>query len=113
MIYFKSSIIFILIDIFWIFLNTKTYNNLVYNIQGSNMIFNLNKFISLLITYLILLIGLNFIVIPYNIPMLFGLVTYGVYSFTNYSLYNNYPVKLAIIDTLWGIILYFLANKYK
>ena len=35
----------------------------------------------------------------------FGLVTYGVYDFTNYSVMANWPLKICIIDTLWGCIL--------
>ena len=36
---------------------------------------------------------------------LFGLVTYGVYDFTNLSTLKDYPLRLAIIDTTWGTIL--------
>lgn len=34
--------------------------------------------------------------------MLFGLILYGVYDFTNYSLINNWPLRLTLVDILWG-----------
>lgn len=113
MINFKASLIFLILDIIWITSNIDKYNNLVNMIQKKNMILNNNKIISLLITYLILLFGLNYIVIPYKVPISFGFVVYGVYSFTNYTMYEKYPIKLAILDTLWGILLYYLSYYYK
>jgi uncharacterized membrane protein len=34
-----------------------------------------------------------------------GLVIYGVYDFTNYSLIANWPLKITLIDLVWGMIL--------
>ena len=36
---------------------------------------------------------------------LFGLVIYGVYDFTNYSLIKAWPVALTLVDFVWGGIL--------
>jgi uncharacterized membrane protein len=36
---------------------------------------------------------------------LFGIVTYGIFDFTNLSLFKKYSLNIAIIDTLWGGIL--------
>jgi uncharacterized membrane protein len=36
---------------------------------------------------------------------LFGLITYGIYELTNYSLLLNWPLKVVIVDTIWGIVL--------
>ena len=35
----------------------------------------------------------------------FGLVTYGVFDFTNHAILNNYSLPLAIMDTVWGAVL--------
>lgn len=35
---------------------------------------------------------------------LVGLVIYGVYNFTNYSILKDWSLKLSILDTVWGII---------
>ena len=87
--YLLASSVFMLLDILWIYTNINIYNNLVYNIQGNNTSFNYCKLKSLFITYIFLLYGLNYIAIPYNIPTQLGLVVYGVYSFTNYTLFNK------------------------
>ncbi|MDQ7826539.1 MAG: DUF2177 family protein [Candidatus Eremiobacteraeota bacterium] len=36
---------------------------------------------------------------------LFGLVLYGVYDFTNYSLLKDYPKTMTFADILWGTFL--------
>ena len=43
-------------------------------------------------------------------PIYYGLVVYGVYSFTNYLLFNNYPLSLVIKDTMWGCLLCYLTK---
>jgi uncharacterized membrane protein len=35
----------------------------------------------------------------------FGMVIYGVYEFTNYSILANWPLKITIIDLAWGMLL--------
>ena len=35
---------------------------------------------------------------------LFGLVVYGVYDFTNYSMLHVWPLDLALVDTAWGLV---------
>ncbi len=36
---------------------------------------------------------------------LFGLVTYGIYDFTNYSILDKWPLTITLIDLLWGTFL--------
>ncbi len=33
---------------------------------------------------------------------LYGLILYGVYDFTNYSLINHWPLRLTVADMAWG-----------
>jgi uncharacterized membrane protein len=35
---------------------------------------------------------------------LFGLVTYGVYDFTNYCTLKDYPLVLVFVDLAWGAV---------
>jgi uncharacterized membrane protein len=111
--YILSSLVFLLLDFTWIYTNINIYNKLVYSIQGETIHFNLEKAKALVITYIFLLYGLNYIAIPYNIPIQLGLVVYGLYSYTNLTLFKNYPIHLAAIDTLWGPIIYYIATKFK
>ena len=35
---------------------------------------------------------------------LFGLLTYAVYDFTNYSTLKDWPFALALVDVAWGAL---------
>lgn len=35
-----------------------------------------------------------------------GATSYAIYDFTNYALFNSYPLDVGIMDTLWGGVLY-------
>ncbi len=43
--------------------------------------------------------------------MLLGVAVYGVYDATNYATLKNYDPEFAIVDTLWGGILFWLVFK--
>lgn len=36
---------------------------------------------------------------------LLGFVVYAVYECTNYSLLKNWPLKLVVVDSLWGCVI--------
>lgn len=36
---------------------------------------------------------------------LFGAVTYGIYDFTNLAVLQNWPLKITLIDLIWGTFL--------
>jgi uncharacterized membrane protein len=40
----------------------------------------------------------------------FGFVVYGIYNATNYAIFTNYNPITAIIDTLWGTFVFFIAT---
>ena len=111
----KMCIIFVCLDSLWIFYNKKMYNNLAKLIQGEDIYIDFNKSISIAIVYFFLLIGLYYFVIEnkttYIDSIIYGAVVYGVYSFTNYLLFKKYPLRLALVDTLWGIILCYFTKK--
>lgn len=44
----------------------------------------------------------NFILPALAKGFLFGIVLYGVYDMTNYSLLNSWSLKLTAVDILWG-----------
>lgn len=66
------------------------------------------------IVYVCIALGIVFFVIPkahgnYFHALIWGavlgLVTYGIYDFTNYSILTNWPLKITLIDFVWGMIL--------
>lgn len=61
--------------------------------------------------YVLLILGVVFFVIPKagDKPLaalfygaILGLIIYGVYDFTNLAVFKDYPLKLALIDFIWG-----------
>lgn len=41
---------------------------------------------------------------------LLGFVMYAFYDFTNYATLNGFPLRLALIDTLWGTFLFAIVS---
>jgi uncharacterized membrane protein len=82
------------------------------------------KVLPAFLAYLLMILGLVFIVfdsikkdpsenilyLSFRYGWVFGLVVYGVYNATNYAIFKNYSIKMALIDTLWGSFVYFFAT---
>jgi uncharacterized membrane protein len=107
--YFLGLIIFLVLDISWIYLNNKMYLTNVENIQNSK--FNLNIYAAV---FAYIIISLYFIFLIYNNFSLINCVLisffiYSIYNLTNLSAFENYSVTVAIIDTLWGSTMTFIT----
>lgn len=110
-------IIFLLIilDGLWISINSKMYSDMYSKVQNSPM--EINK-LGAIISYMFIFISLFVIILPRlkkaNRTItdcliqsgLVGLTIYGIYNFTNLATLKNYSFKVAVIDTLWGGLLY-------
>tara|TARA_B100000795_G_scaffold261136_1_gene237628 strand:- start:3560 stop:3892 length:333 start_codon:yes stop_codon:yes gene_type:complete len=102
------------------------YNKTVKDIQGSNIKVKIHYAV---IAYLLMLVSLLHIAIPLtecniekkddNLDKLFksiiyggsvGLSIYGIYNLTIISIFTNYPLKVAVIDSIWGTFLYSLIT---
>lgn len=114
-----SSLILLILDFLWLggFMG-KRYNIMIPKIQGSKMETNM---LYAFFSYLLMIIGLNVFVLP-NLDMkniniadclkygfLFGIIVYGVYDFTAAAVIKKWNIQLALVDILWGGIVYFLA----
>jgi uncharacterized membrane protein len=102
-------IILILIDLIWLNLIKDKYAEQIFKIQNEDMSVN---YYSAFIVYVILAIGLYYLtknepdtISKVKTGALIGLVTYGVYDFTNGAIFKNWDFKLGIMDTIWGSIL--------
>jgi uncharacterized membrane protein len=70
--------------------------------------------------YLFLTVGLYYFIIRHRRSAwdagLLGLVIYGTFDFTNYAILKNYDIAIAIMDTMWGAILFatttFIVNNF-
>jgi uncharacterized membrane protein len=109
--YLVSAIIFVVLDGIYLNLIKEFFNNQIKKIQGSDIKINM---IATGITYVILIFGLNYFIIQRNRSVsdaaLFGFVIYGTYEFTNMSLFKDWSILTAIIDTTWGTILFGLTT---
>lgn len=124
--YFILSLLLIIIDSIWIYLNYNMYNKTVKDIQGSDIKAKIHYAI---IAYLLMLVSLLYIAIPFttsninkndsNSKILLksilyggsvGLSIYGIYNLTIISIFTKYPLKVVIIDSIWGTFLYSLMT---
>lgn len=114
-----SVITLLLLDFMWIGLFMgKQYANMIPKIQGNDISTRPGYGV---LSYILMVIGLLVFVLPnirkeYLIEdslkygLLFGIVLYGVYDFTAGAVLNNWDMKIAIYDILWGGIVFFLAS---
>ncbi|MDD3186863.1 MAG: DUF2177 family protein [Bacilli bacterium] len=110
--YIIALIIFLILDGIWLLLISK---NLYSKEIGHLMADNANIFVAL-IFYLVFLVGLVYFVISPGIEsgnvlklitgaILFGFVTYATYDLTNLATLKAWPIKITIIDLIWGTFL--------
>ena len=74
-------------------------------------------YLCMIICYPLIISKFNTLKEQLMIASTIGFVIYGTYGFTLAAIYNKYPINLAIIETLWGTILFalttFLTYKIK
>ena len=106
-IYLLLPFIILIVDLPWLILNSKSARTMIENIQGSQM--NV-KILPSVVVY----IALAYLAtIPKDIlsAFLLGLCTYAVYDFTNLATLNKYSLQFAIMDSLWGGVLFMILFK--
>jgi len=102
-----TAVVLLAIDAIYLkFIGGPFYSLAVKKIQGSEIKF---RMYSAFIVYIILITGLYYFVIGPNKTVkegaFFGLAVYGVFDFTNHAILDNYSLPLAMMDTIWGMIL--------
>ncbi len=125
-IYVTTAVLMLVFDYLWLVINKKTYGKLVQGIQGTPLKVRL---VPAILAYILMYIGMVLLVIPaikssndnsitnvVRVAGTFGLCVYGIFNTTNMAILQNYSVKVAIIDTLWGTFLYitiaFIATRW-
>ena len=115
--YLIALIVFVIIDAIWLMFISK---NLYQKELGYLLTSNPN-FIAAVIFYLLFLVGLVYFVINPAIGKesiklllvsgaLFGLITYATYDLTNLATIKSWPLKITIIDLIWGTSLSTLVS---
>uniref|UniRef100_A0A6C0HXQ1 DUF2177 family protein n=1 Tax=viral metagenome TaxID=1070528 RepID=A0A6C0HXQ1_9ZZZZ len=89
------------------------FNNQVKSIQGSAIKLNM---VASILCYISLIFGLYYFILKDKRSIvdafLLGLVIYSVYDLTTLALLKNWFVTTAVIDTLWGGILFALTTTF-
>lgn len=86
--------------------------NILKRVQKKNIKIN---YFGLVICYLVLAISIYYFGFIKKISefdmFLLGFFIYSVYELVNYTTFNNWTIKMVIIDSLWGGILYYIVYK--
>lgn len=104
-----------ILDMFWLgLIATNLYKNAIGDLMRKSGSTLTPNWPAAMIVYFIITMGIMMFVLPKveNTPVqallwggCLGAVIYGVYDFTNYSVLNNWPLSITLIDFLWGITL--------
>jgi uncharacterized membrane protein len=113
-----SAILLVVIDSIYLQMIKDFFIKQIQSVQGEPIVIHL---LGLVLCYIFLICGINYFIIIPNRPVidafLLGLVIYGVYESTNYSLFKKWSILTVLIDTLWGGILFavttYLTYKFK
>ena len=109
--FIKLSFIFIIIDSFYLYLMKDNFNILIRGIQNKDLSL---KIFPTLLCYLLLVSSIYYFFIIKNGKLidafLLGIFIYGVFETTNLAIFNNWSYKIALIDTLWGGILFLITT---
>ena len=106
-----SFLIFLGIDFIYLTLTKKFMTDQIISVQkfAVNM-----KALPAALCYLVLFFGLYYFILKSHRPPLdafiLGLVIYGVFEFTNYSIFKNWKPTTVAIDTTWGAVLCWLTT---
>ncbi len=100
-------IIMLAIDSVYLYLTKSIFGQLVAKIQRTALEF---KLVGAVVVYILLAVGLYVFIVEPGKPLwqaaLLGLVIYGVYDFTNYAIFKKYDLMVALMDMIWGSVLF-------
>lgn len=107
-----STIVLLILDGLYIYTNKNVFQDTVVTIQRVVMQI---KPEAVIFVYLLLIGVINYFIIQKNRSPLeafiLGFCIYGIYDGTNYAMFKKWPINVAIMDAVWGGIL-FSATTY-
>ena len=107
--YLIAFVVFFLIDLVWLVVVARK----LYQQELGYIMSEKPNWIVAALFYLIFIAGLVFFVInpaleknswtyALLVGILFGLITYSTYDLTNLATLKDWPIKITIIDLIWG-----------
>jgi uncharacterized membrane protein len=109
LLYILTFFVFLAIDAVWLLVISKSF----YSKEIGHLMAEKALLLPALIFYLLFVVGvLVFAVVPgyeaqslsktLMLSALFGLMTYATYDLTNLATLRDWPIKVTIIDIVWG-----------
>jgi len=106
-----SAVILLSLDFIYLNLTKSVFQTQVFKIQHGVM--NV-KLIPAILCYFFLVIGFNYFILQSHRTILeaflLGFIIYWVFDSTNLAIFKNYEWNVAIMDTVWGGILFALTT---
>ncbi len=110
--YILTTVVFFAIDLTWLGLVAKSfYNKHLGHLMADKVIWS-----AAIIFYLLFIVGIFLFVIAPAVAKqswyhaliygaLFGLFTYATYDLTNLATLKDWPMRIVLVDILWGMLL--------
>lgn len=108
-----TSIILLALDAVYLSASQTIFAEQVAQVQRVAMNVRLTGAIA---CYALLILGLNYFILFEQKTVLdaflLGIIIYGVFDSTNYALFKHWKPTIALMDTLWGGILFALTTYF-
>lgn len=114
-----TSLLVLVIDLIWIKLVMKNeYERLIFDVQNKEM--TVRPF-SALLSYITIILPIVLFSLPNVRPEhrfsdsllhggVLGMMMYGMFSFTNHALIQEWSTRVVALDTVWGFVLYTIVT---
>lgn len=110
-IFFKILLLVFSVDAIFIYNIKDRFNKQILAVQGSDISIN---YLGTALSYVFIVLQLYWFIIKDDKSVfdafILGLSLYGVYEFTNLALLKNWNMELALIDTVWGGLLFAITT---
>ena len=105
--YLLIAVIVLIVDLPWLLAGSNASRTMIQRIQGSDLEV---RYLPSIVVYLALA---YLVTLPKNITeaFLLGSTVYAVYDFTNLATLKNYSLRFAILDSLWGGVLFVIVHS--
>ena len=103
--------IMLLLDGLYLSLIKDQFSHMIIGVQKVVMTI---KYLPAAVVYALMVFGLYYFIISKNKSVLdaflLGVLVYGVYDMTNYATIKKWSLKIALMDMLWGGVLFGLTT---